>query len=160
MHPPLSKQSYISETKFSNLCSTLFYHRLRRHHNHHHHPHCHHHHHHHITTTTVINIIVVVVPSDSPSRGGDVAVYFSEVNQPNLPTPFYSVLVSVSVFLALSTVFHFISSPDISPLSRCVLPVLFRPHSALSIIHLFMKVSLSPHVILCGWLALKHQLRN
>ena len=32
--------------------------------------------------------------------------------QPSLPTPFYSVLVSVSVFMALSTVFHSINSPD------------------------------------------------
>ena len=30
----------------------------------------------------------------------------------------------------------------------------------LSTIHLFMKVSLSPDVILCGWLGLKHQLTN
>ena len=30
----------------------------------------------------------------------------------------------------------------------------------LSIIYLFMKVSLSPDIILCGWLSLKHQLTN
>ena len=34
------------------------------------------------------------------------------INQPSLPTPFYSVLVSVSVFIDLSTVFHSINSPD------------------------------------------------
>ena len=44
--------------------------------------------------------------------------------QPSLTTPFYSVVVSVSVFTALSTVFHFINSPDNSPLSYSVLPVL------------------------------------
>ena len=31
---------------------------------------------------------------------------FFDINQPSLPTPFYSVLVSVSVFIALSTVSH------------------------------------------------------
>ena len=41
------------------------------------------------------------VPAGSPSRGGHVMVYVTDVNQPNLPTPFYSVLVSVSVFMAL-----------------------------------------------------------
>ena len=66
-----------------------------------------------------------VVPAGSPSRGGDVAVYVSDINQPSLPTPFYSVLVSVSVLMALSTVFHSINSPDNSPFSHSVLPVLF-----------------------------------
>ena len=51
----------------------------------------------------------------SSSRGGDVVVYVKDINQPSLPTPFYSVLVSVSVFMALSTVFHCINSPDNSP---------------------------------------------
>ena len=59
----------------------------------------------------------------STSRGGDVAVYVFVINQPSLLTPFYSVLVSVSVFMALSTVFHSINSPDNSPLSHSVLPV-------------------------------------
>ena len=64
----------------------------------------------------------------SPSRGGDVAVYTFDINQPSLPTPFYSVLVSISAFLALSTVFHSINSPDNSPLSHSVLPDLFLPY--------------------------------
>ena len=41
------------------------------------------------------------VPASSPSRGGDVAVYVSDINQPSLPTHFfifYSALVSVSVY--------------------------------------------------------------
>ena len=46
------------------------------------------------------------VPAGSPSRGGNVAVYVFYINQPSLPTAFYSVLVSISVFMALSTVFH------------------------------------------------------
>ena len=41
---------------------------------------------------------------------------------------FYSVLVSVSVFMALSTVFHSIDSPDNSPFSHSVLLVLFLPY--------------------------------
>ena len=45
-----------------------------------------------------------------------------------LPTPFHSVLVSVSVFMALSTVFHSINSPNHSSLSHSVLPVLFLPY--------------------------------
>ena len=61
----------------------------------------------------------------SPSRGGDVTVYALNINQPSLPSPFYSVLVSISVFMALSTVFHSINSPDNSPLSHSVLSVSF-----------------------------------
>ena len=67
------------------------------------------------------------VPTGSPSHDGDVAVYVLDTNQPSLPTPFYSVLVSVSVFVALSTVFNSINSPDNSPLSYGLLPVLFLP---------------------------------
>ena len=49
-------------------------------------------------------------------------------NQPSLPTSFYSVLVSISVFMALSTVFHSINSPENSPLSHFVLLALFLPN--------------------------------
>ena len=45
-------------------------------------------------------------------------------SQPSLPTPFYSVLVSISVFMALSTVFHSINSPNNSPFCHSV-PVVF-----------------------------------
>ena len=73
-------------------------------------------------------LFVVRVPAGSPSRGGDVAVYVFDVNQPSLPTPFYPVLVSITVFMALSTVFHSINSPDNSPLSHSVPPVLILPY--------------------------------
>ena len=63
------------------------------------------------------------VPTGSLSRGGGVAVSVKDVNQLSLPTPFCSALVSVSVFIALSAVFHSINSPDNSPLSHSVLPV-------------------------------------
>ena len=55
-------------------------------------------------------------------------VYRFDINQPNLPTPFYSVLVSISVFMAFSTVFHSINSPDSSPFSHSVLLVLCLPY--------------------------------
>ena len=73
-------------------------------------------------------VVIVVVPAGSPSHGGDVMVQVFYINQPSLPTPFYSVLVSVSVFMVLSTVFHSINSLDNSPLSHSVLPVLFLPY--------------------------------
>ena len=75
-----------------------------------------------------MTLAVAVVPAGSPSRGGDVAVYVFDINQSSLPTPFYSVLVSISVFMALSTVFYSINSPDISPFSDSVLQVLSLPY--------------------------------
>ena len=68
---------------------------------------------------------LLLSPEGSPSHGGDVTIYV-DINRPSLPAPFffYSVLVSISVFMALSTVFHFINSPDNSPLSNSVLLVL------------------------------------
>ena len=63
-------------------------------------------------------VIKSAVPAGSTSRGGDVTVYVTDINQPSLSTFFfYSVLVSVSVFMAPSTVFHFINSPDNSTVS-------------------------------------------
>ena len=44
-----------------------------------------------------------------------------DINQPSSLTPFYFTLVSGSVFMALSTVFHFINYPDNSLLSHSVL---------------------------------------
>ena len=55
---------------------------------------------------------VLQVLTGSPSRGGDVTVYAKDMNQLSLPTPFYAVFVSISVFMALSTVFHSLNSPD------------------------------------------------
>ena len=72
--------------------------------------------------------LYLLVLAGSPSRGGDVRFMQFDINQPDSPTPFYSVLVSVSVFVALSAVFHSVNSADNSPLSRSVLPVfLFLP---------------------------------
>ena len=65
-----------------------------------------------------------VPAAGSPSRGGDVAVYVLDINQPSLPTPFYSVLLSIPLLMTLATVFHSIYSPNKSPFSHSVLPVL------------------------------------
>ena len=46
---------------------------------------------------------------------------------------FYSVLLSISVFKALSTVFHSINSPDNSPFSHSVLSVFFLPYRSLQL---------------------------
>ena len=88
----------------------------------------------------------------SPSRGGDVIVYVKDINQPSLPTPFYPVLVSISVLMALSTVFHSINFPDNSSFSHSVLPVLSLPYGSfqLYLLYLFMKVFFSPDVISRG----------
>ena len=79
--------------------------------------------------------------------GGDVAIYVFNINQPSLPTSFYSVLVSVSNFMALSAVFRSINSPNsaFSLFSSGLIS------ASLSFqLYIFMKVSLSPDIILCG----------
>ena len=88
---------------------------------------------------------LMVAPAGSPSRGGNVAVYIFDVNQPRLSTPFYSVLVSISVFMALSTVFHSIKSPENSPLSHSVLPVLSLPYWSF---HLSISLRKSPSALM------------
>ena len=50
--------------------------------------------------------ILKLVAMGSPSRGEVVAVYVFDLNQLSLPTSFYSALVSVAVFMVVSTVFH------------------------------------------------------
>ena len=100
------------------------------------------------------------VPVGSPSRGGDVMVYALDVNKPSFPTPFYSVLVSVSVFMALSTSFHFMNSPDNSSVFSLYSSALFSAILALSTTYLFMKVSLSPGTFRSGCLGSKHRSTN
>ena len=102
---------------------------------------------------------LAVVPTGSPSRGGDVVVYIFDINQPSLPTPFHSVLVSVSVCMALQTVFHSMNSPR----QLFAFSLFFRSYIGLvgPFNYIFLhKVSFNPDVVLCGWLGLKHQLTN
>ena len=56
----------------------------------------------------------------------------SNINRPSLPTLLDSVLVSISVFMSLSTVFHSIHSPNNSPFSHSDLPFLSLPYFVLS----------------------------
>ena len=72
-------------------------------------------------------------------------MYVFDVNQPSLPTPFYFIRVSVSVFMALSTVFDSINSPDNSPLSHSVLYVLFLPYLSFQ---LYISVLKSPSALI------------
>ena len=104
-------------------------------------------------------LLLLLVHAGFPSRRGDVVAYVKVINQPSLPTQSYSVIVSISVFMALSTVFHSNNSPDDSPISHSVLPVI-SALLVLSALCIFMKVSFSLDIILCGWLGLKHQLTN
>ena len=83
------------------------------------------------------------------SRGGYVVVYVKDINQPSLLTPFHSVLVSVTVFMALSTVFHsiiFSRQLSVLSLSSGLISILL----ILSTIYLYMEVSIGPDIILCG----------
>ena len=57
---------------------------------------------------------------------------------------------------ALSTVFLSINSPDKSPFSHSVLPILSLALLVLSTVCLLMKVSFSPDIIPSGWLGSKH----
>ena len=63
-----------------------------------------------------------------------------DINQPSLTTPFYCILVSISVFMALSTAFYSINSPELS-LSYAVLPVLYLPYWSF---HLYISLWKSP----------------
>ena len=71
--------------------------------------------------------------------------FVSDINQPSLPTPFYSVLVSVSLFMALSTLFHSINYPNNSPFSHSIL--LVRLISYLCLICPFNYISLYESVL-------------
>ena len=101
-----------------------------------------------------------LVPTGSPSRGGDVMVYVFDINQPSLPTPF---TLFMCLFLSLwlfQLYFSFHkSSRQMSAFSHCS-SSLISALLVLSTTYLFMKVSFSPDIILCGWLGLKHQLNN
>ena len=96
---------------------------------------------------------MIAIPAGSPSCGG-VSQFMSELTH-----SFLSVLVSVSIFMALSTLFHSINSPNNSVLSLCSAG-LISALLLLSTVYFFMKVFFSPDVILCGCLGLENQLTN
>ena len=48
------------------------------------------------------------VPTGSLSDGGDVIVYVFDIHHPSFHTPFHSVFVSISGFVAFSTVFQLV----------------------------------------------------
>ena len=85
---------------------------------------------------------------------------FFDRNQPS--TTFYSVLVSVSVFMALSTVFHSINCPDNSLfLSHSVRPVLFPPYGAFQLfISLWKSPSALTKTFVVDWAESTNYLRN
>ena len=88
-------------------------------------------------------------------------LFMSDINQPSLPTPLYFILMSVSVFMALLTVFHSINYPNYSPLSYSIRPILFLPHWSFQLYYISLwKFPFSPDIILCFWLGLKRQLTN
>ena len=82
-------------------------------------------------------VFFIIRPGTPQAHLHAVAVlwFMSDIYQTSLPTPFSSVLVSVSVFMALSTVFHSINSPD-----SCFLNLFFQ--SYLCLIGPFICVSL------------------
>ena len=90
------------------------------------------------------------VPMGSPSRGRDVAVYVFEIYQPSLPTTF---LFCSCVCFRFSGPFNCISfhkfSRQLSAFSLCF-SGLISASLVLLTIYLFMTVSLSPDIILCG----------
>ena len=70
------------------------------------------------------------VTSSSASRGGDVAVDVFNINQPSLPISLLTKFCSCVYFCPYShfNCISFHNSPDNSPLSLSVLPVLFLPY--------------------------------
>ena len=86
--------------------------------------------------------------------------FMSDLNQSSLPAPFYSVLVSTSVFMALSTVFHSLNAPT----TLCFLTLFFWSYfchiGPFSRIHLLIKVSLGPDITLCDLTGLKAHLSD
>ena len=96
----------------------------------------------------------------SPSHGGDAVVYVCWRKPTELA---YSFLFCPCVCFCLYGPFNCISFHKLSwQLSTFSLSSfgLISAILVLRTIYLFVKVSLSPHIILCGWLGLKHQLTN
>ena len=78
--------------------------------------------------------LAFISPLRAPLHMVGILRFMSDINQPSLPTPFYSVFVSISVYMALSTVFL-----DSSPFSDSVL---LSALLALSTIYIYLFESL------------------
>ena len=91
--------------------------------------------------------IFMTVPVGSPSRGGNVTVYIYDINQLSLLTPFYSVLVSISVYGPFNCISFHKFSRQHSAFSLFS-PGLISAILVLSTIYLFIKVSFSLRIIL------------
>ena len=102
--------------------------------------------------------LLLWVPAGSPSRGGDVVVYVG-YKPAELA---HSFLFRSCVYFCLCGPFNCIPfqkfSRQLSAFSLCS-SGLISASLVLSTI-LFMKLSLSPDIILSGWLCLRHQLTN
>ena len=70
--------------------------------------------------------------------------FMSDINKPSSPTPFYSVLVPVSVSMALSTVIHSINSSDNSPFSD----LFFQPYLFIGLMSLYIALRKSPSALI------------
>ena len=99
-----------------------------------------------------IFVLGLLVPVGSPSRGGDVVIYFFDVKQLSLPCPFFFFKFCSCVCFCFYGPFNCISlhkfSRQLSVFSPCSTG-LNDALLVLSIIHLFIKVSLSPDLFLC-----------
>ena len=88
---------------------------------------------------------VYFVSTDSPSRGGDVAVYVWHKPTELAHSFLCCFCVCFFVFVALSTVFHSINFPENSPFSHSVLPVLSLPYWSFQ---LYISLWKSPSAVL------------
>ena len=80
-------------------------------------------------TYTLFGNWVNSILEDPPSRGGGVTVYVKDINQPSMPTPFlFCSCVRFCLLGPLNCTLHSINSPDNSPFSHSVLPVMSLPY--------------------------------
>ena len=93
---------------------------------------------------------LILVSLGSPSRGGDVTVYVSDINHPSLPTLF---VLFLCLFLSLCP-FQLYFIPQILPTTLCFLTLfswsLFCLTGPINYNYLFIKVSFSPPSWLTG----------
>ena len=110
-HTNMCPQMYASSMHKPHMCTLVYTHT---------HTHTHTHQYTLLHTQMYNDVLSLsLIPACSPSRGGDVVVYIKDINQPSLPTPLYSVLVSISVFMAFPTIFHSINSCNNSAFALC-----------------------------------------